>query len=142
MTRQKILIVEDNEHNLYMMVFLLEKSGFDTLEATNGPQALTMAVSELPDLVILDVQLPGMDGFSVARKLRALPCLDAVPIVAVTSHAMVGDRERILAAGADLYIEKPIDPSTFVASIRACLATGNQTRGDPGPPARPPTADE
>src|SRR5690606_39314796 len=78
---------------------------------------LESATSEPPDLILLDIQLPGMDGYEVARRLRGVETLARVPIVAVTSYAMVGDRERVLAAGCDGYIEKPIDPETFVASI-------------------------
>jgi two-component system cell cycle response regulator DivK len=89
--------------------------------APDGPQGITLAATLLPDLVLLDIQLPGMDGYSVARALRRMPALGATPIIAVTSYAMAGDRDKAVAAGCDGYIEKPIDPQTFVAEISAYL---------------------
>lgn len=112
-----VLVIEDNEQNLYLMRFLLEKNGFIVLEATDGVRGVEMAKEAKPDLILLDIQLPRMDGYTVARELRKNNALDGIPIVAVTSYAMVGDRERILAAGADGYIEKPIDPERFIGQI-------------------------
>ncbi|EKD35498.1 MAG: response regulator receiver protein [uncultured bacterium] len=113
----RLLIIEDNEQNFYLMRFLLEKSGFTVIGAEDGPKGVAMALSSAPDAILLDIQLPGMDGYAVAAELKKHPELDAVPIIAVTSYAMVGDRENIMAAGATGYIEKPINPSTFVAEI-------------------------
>jgi CheY-like chemotaxis protein len=112
-----ILLIEDNEQNRYLATFLLEKQGFVVTHAPDGPAGIACAGRERFDLILLDIQLPGMDGYAVARALRAEPALAAVPIVAVTSYAMVGDRERALAAGCVGYIEKPINPDTFVADI-------------------------
>lgn len=121
---RRILIIEDNEQNLYLMQFLLEKSGFTVLSAVEGRSGIDMAVQCRPLAILLDIQLPGMDGYAVAAALKKYPELDQVPIIAVTSYAMVGDREHILAAGATGYIEKPIDPDTFVMEIRNYLPTG------------------
>jgi CheY-like chemotaxis protein len=113
-----VLVIEDNEQNLYLMRFLLEKSGFTVVEATDGLKGVEMAKETKPNLILLDIQLPRMDGYTVAHELRKNNELAGIPIVAVTSYAMVGDRERILAAGADGYIEKPIDPEIFVEQIK------------------------
>lgn len=112
-----LLIIEDNEQNFYMMRFLLEKNGFKIIGAEDGRKGIEMALRCKPLAILLDIQLPEMDGYAVAAELKKHDELDGVPIIAVTSYAMVGDREHILAAGATGYIEKPIDPETFVAEI-------------------------
>jgi len=118
---QTLLIIEDNQQNLYLMRFLLEKSGFIIIDAENGRQGIDKALSCRPHGIVLDIQLPEMDGYAVAAELKKHRKLSGVPIIAVTSYAMVGDRERILAAGATGYIEKPINPETFVGEIRQYL---------------------
>jgi len=115
--KPKILVIEDNEQNLYLTTFLLEKSGCEIVPARSGPERIP------PDLIILDIQLPEMDGYAVARALRQNPMLALVPIVAVTSFAMVGDREQTRAAGCNAYIEKPINPDTFTREIKNHLPT-------------------
>jgi two-component system, cell cycle response regulator DivK len=117
-----VLIIEDNEQNLYLMRFLLTKHGFTVAEATDGKKGLEMAKELKPYLILLDIQLPVMDGYAVARELRKNDELAGTIIVAVTSYAMVGDRERILKAGADGYIEKPIDPERFVEQIKKYIS--------------------
>ena len=112
-----VLIIEDNEQNLYLVTFILEKNGYATVQARSGPEGIALANETLPVLILLDIQLPGMNGYDVARALRRNPALAAVPIVAVTSYAMVGDKERALEAGCTGYIEKPIDPETFMADV-------------------------
>lgn len=112
-----ILLIEDNPQNRYLTTFLLERRGHKVIQAETGPKGLALAGSERPDLILLDIQLPGMDGHSVARALKSDPELRAIPIVAVTSYAMAGDRDKCLEAGAEGYIEKPIDPETFVTEI-------------------------
>ncbi|MDA8134690.1 MAG: response regulator [Desulfobacteraceae bacterium] len=112
-----LLIVEDNAQNFYMMRFLLEKNGFAVIGAENGREGIEKALECNPKAILLDIQLPEMDGYAVARELKKHPELDRVPIIAVTSYAMVGDREKIMEAGATGYIEKPINPDTFVAEI-------------------------
>ena len=119
-----LLIVEDNEQNFYMMRFLLEKNGFSIIGAENGRKGIEMALQHRPEGILLDIQLPEMDGYAVAEELKTHKELDHVPIIAVTSYAMVGDRERVLAAGATGYIEKPIDPDTFVEKVAAYLKAG------------------
>ena len=113
----KILVIEDNEQNLYLTRFILESNGYEVVVARDGRSGVTMAAQEIPDLILLDIQLPGMDGYDVASALRDNQDLDNVPIVAVTSYAMVGDRERGLEAGCNGYIEKPINPETFMTEV-------------------------
>lgn len=115
--RKKLLIIEDNEQNFYMMRFLLEKNGFEIIGAETGKEGIEKALIHVPHAVLLDIQLPEMDGYAVAAELKKHDKLINIPIIAVTSYAMAGDRERILAAGADGYIEKPINPETFVSEI-------------------------
>ncbi len=117
----RILLIEDNAQNRYLVQFLLEQRGHEVFQAQTGPQGLEMAAQLRPDLILLDIQLPGMDGHAVARALKADAALSAIPIVAVTSYAMLGDREKCLAAGAAGYLEKPIDPATFVAEVEQFL---------------------
>jgi two-component system cell cycle response regulator DivK len=112
-----VLLIEDNEQNRYLVTFLLEGSGYQVTSAATGPDGIELARSGVFDLVLLDIQLPAMDGYAVAAALKADARTCGVPIVAVTSHAMVGDREKALASGAEGYIEKPIDPDTFVGEI-------------------------
>ncbi len=116
-----ILIIEDNEQNLYLMRFLLEKNGFSVTAAQDGQEGVRLACALKPAAILLDIQLPIMDGYAVAAALRRCASLDGVPIIAVTSYAMLGDRERILAAGATDYVEKPIDPDTFVERLHRHL---------------------
>jgi two-component system cell cycle response regulator DivK len=113
-----ILIIEDNAQNLYLMRYLLEQNGFTVLAAQDGRRGIEIACASAPLAILLDIQLPLMDGYAVARELRNCESLNGVPIIAVTSYAMVGDRERILEAGATDYLEKPIDPDTFVDCLR------------------------
>ena len=117
----RILIIEDNENNLYLQTFILEKNGHEIIQASSGEAGIARAAQELPDLILLDIQLPGMDGYTVAEALRKNPAIVNIPIVAVTSYAMTGDRERILAAGCTSYIEKPINPDTFHAEVAQFL---------------------
>lgn len=112
-----LLIIEDNAQNFYMMRFLLEKNGFAVIGAENGREGIEKAMECRPKAILLDIQLPEMDGYAVARELKKHPELDRVPIIAVTSYAMVGDKEKIMGAGATGYIEKPINPDTFAAEI-------------------------
>jgi len=117
----RILLIEDNAQNRYLATFLLEARGYQIVQAETGPLGLEEAARVQPDLIVLDIQLPGMDGYAVTRALKSDPRLEPIPVVAVTSHAMVGDREKCLEAGAEGYIEKPINPDTFVAEIERFL---------------------
>lgn len=121
MSRATVLLIEDNAENRYLVTFLLEQRGHEVVSAESGPEGLELAARLAPDLILLDIQLPGMDGYDVARALRRNAALRETPIIAVTSYAMAGDREKALAAGCDGYIEKPIDSETFVAEISAYL---------------------
>lgn len=130
--RHTILLIEDNEQNRYLATFLLEQANFAVIPAQSGPEGIDLARRVRPALIILDIQLPGMDGYAVAQALRQIADLQQVPIVAVTSYAMVGDRQRCLSAGCSGYIEKPINPDTFSNEIAAFL------KNDPaGQEARP-----
>jgi len=128
--KKPLLIIEDNAQNLYMMQFLLEKSGFTILSAMDGTKGVETALSCIPLAILLDIQLPGMDGYAVAAALKRHHELAEVPIIAVTSYAMVGDREQILAAGATGYIEKPINPATFVSEICRYFPPGWDAEGE------------
>jgi CheY-like chemotaxis protein len=116
-----ILLIEDNEQNRYLATFLLEKAGYEIIPASDGKLGIELAARVQPMLILLDIQLPTMDGYAVARALRSQSALKEIPIVAVTSYAMVGDREKALAAGCNGYLEKPIDPETFVAEVERYL---------------------
>jgi len=119
--KHTILLIEDNEQNRYLATFLLEKAGYAVIPASDGQLGIQLAARVLPQLILLDIQLPTMDGYAVASALRSNPLLADIPIVAVTSYAMVGDREKALAAGCNGYLEKPIDPDTFVAEVERFL---------------------
>ena len=123
-----ILLIEDNEQNRYLATFLLERHGYEVASAPDGLQGIEAAKTAIPALILLDIQLPMMDGYAVAQALREIESLRDIPIIAVTSYAMVGDREKCLAAGCNGYIEKPINPETFIAEIEMFL---------PHPPVRP-----
>ena len=114
---KRVLLIEDNEQNRYLVSFLMQARGWEMVQAEDGPTGVALASQVDPALILLDIQLPGMDGYAVARALRSDPKLAGTPIVAVTSYAMPGDRERCLAAGCNGYIEKPIDPQTFTAVV-------------------------
>lgn len=124
--KKKILYIEDNEQNLYLVTFILEKHGYEVHAAMDGQAGIESAARVLPDLILLDIQLPQMDGYAVARQLRTNAALAGVPIVAVTSYAMAGDREKALAAGCNGYIEKPINPDTFMAQVEMHLPSAGE----------------
>lgn len=133
----RILIIEDNPANIELMSFLLGAYGHTPLSAADGPRGVAAARSERPDLIACDVNLPGMDGFAVLAALKTEPSLAGVPILAVTALAMAGDREKVLAAGFDGYISKPIEPESFVAELEAFLAAAPAAASAP---ATPPAA--
>lgn len=124
-----ILMIEDNEQNRYLATFLLTQHGYEVVSAFDGPSGIALAQSLAPDLILLDIQLPGMDGYSVAIALRDIEALQSTPIIAVTSYAMVGDREKSLGAGCNGYIEKPINPDTFVSEIGKFLPPHSASQG-------------
>ncbi len=118
---KRILVVEDNETNMYLIRFILEKSGYEVIEAREGAVGVELAVKEKPDLVIMDLQLPDIDGLEATKRIRASEADSDIPIIALTSFAMAGDREKALAAGCTGYIEKPINPDTFITEIEKYL---------------------
>lgn len=126
--KPKILLVEDNEQNRYLATFLLEQAGLEVVHAPNGLEALAIAKENRPDLVLMDIQMPEMDGYEAARCLLQLPGCENLPIVAVTSYAMAGDRSRALKMGFAGYIEKPIETTSFVATVRQYLPNQEEVR--------------
>jgi two-component system, cell cycle response regulator DivK len=113
----RVLVVEDNEKNMKLFRDLLQAKGYETLEATTGEEAVELAVAERPDLVLMDVQLPGMDGVTALGQLRANEETAATTVVALTAQAMAGDRERFLDAGFDGYISKPVNVPEFLQAV-------------------------
>lgn len=114
---KRILMIEDNDQNAYLASFLLGARGWEIVRAADGETGISMAGTVKPALILLDIQLPGMDGYAVARALKANRDVADIPVIAVTSYAMAGDRDRCLSAGCDGYIEKPIDPETFADEV-------------------------
>lgn len=117
----KILLVEDNEMNRDMLSRRLIRRGYEVAIAVDGEQALTMATSESPDLILMDMSLPIIDGWTATRQIRANPLGKDIPIIALTAHAMAGDREKAIDAGCDDYDTKPIDIKSLLAKIEALL---------------------
>jgi len=117
----RILVIEDNPQNLELMCYLLRAFGHTVLAARDGAEGIEMSRREMLDVIICDVHLPGVDGYQVAQHLKKHPVLRQIPLVAVTALAMVGDREKLLSAGFDGYIDKPIDPERFVKQIEAFI---------------------
>ena len=118
---KRILVVEDNETNLYLIRFMLEKSGYEVIEAREGAVGADLAVKEKPDVVLMDLQLPDIDGLEATKRIRASEAGGKIPIITLTSYAMVGDREKAITAGCTGYIEKPINPETVIAEIEKFL---------------------
>jgi CheY-like chemotaxis protein len=120
MSERKILVVEDNDMNMQLVEFLLEEGGYAIVKATSGEEALAITQNgsdSAPDLILMDIHLPGMDGLSVVRAMKENARTSRIPILALTAHAMRGDKDRFLEAGCDGYISKPIDVKTFLSSI-------------------------
>jgi two-component system cell cycle response regulator len=120
----RILVIEDNAANMELMTYLLQAFGYATLQARDGKEGLEAAQREHPDLIVCDVQLPVMNGYEVARRIKADAATRDIPLVAVTAYAMVDDRQKTLAAGFDGYLTKPISPETFVQQIEAFMHAG------------------
>lgn len=118
---KRVLVVEDNATNLYLMRFILQKNGYEVIEARDGLMAVNVAKEEKPDLILMDIQLPILDGYEATRKIRAIEETKDIPIIALTSFAMVGDKEKALNAGCTGYLEKPINPETFIMEIEKYL---------------------
>ena len=115
------LVIEDNENNMELITFILEAHGYTTLRAMTGSEGIAMALSAAPDFVLLDIQLPDMDGAEALKAIRATDIGRDMPVIAVTSYAMSGDRDRLLASGCSGYIEKPIDPLLIINQVQGIL---------------------
>jgi len=118
------LIIEDNENNLELIRFILEQAGYKTRFSLTGLGGVQQVLSIPPDFVILDIQLPDINGLEVLKRIRASPVGENIPIIAMTSYAMSGDKEKLLAAGCTSYIEKPIDPMLVIGQIQEAIGEG------------------
>jgi len=118
---KQALVIEDNEDNMVLIRFILEKHGYQTIAAEDGKTGIDMAIKEKPNLIILDIQLPDLNGLDVLKAIRASGANGGTAIIAMTSFAMSGDKERFMQAGCSGYIEKPIDPDTVMAQIRTVV---------------------
>ena len=121
MKKKKILVVEDNRVNMYLVCYILEKNGYETVQADTGKKGVRLAIEEKPDLILMDILLPDINGLEATKEIRESEVDDKIPIVALTSYAMVGDKEKAMFAGCTGYIEKPIDPQTFMGEIEKYL---------------------
>jgi two-component system, cell cycle response regulator DivK len=119
---KRILVVEDQEDNRQILRDLLGSAGYNLVEAADGEQALAAYAKQRPDLILMDIQLPAMDGYETTRRIRADPESKAIPIIAVTSYALIGDEAKALAAGCNAYVTKPYSPRALLAKIRDYLA--------------------
>ncbi len=117
----KALLIEDNEDNRYLLRLLLERAGFDVAAAVDGKSGVDLARREAPDVILLDIQMPEMDGYEVAAFMKSDPVLASIPVVGVSSFAMPGDRDKAMRAGFAGYIEKPVDPERFAHSVTMFL---------------------
>ena len=115
------LVIEDNEDNMVLITRLLEKSGYSVLRAETGRQGIEIALNREPDFILLDIQLPDISGTEVLKIIRTTDKSSSIPVIAMTSFAMTGDREKLLAAGCDGYIEKPIDPGLVINQINRII---------------------
>ncbi|PKN12417.1 MAG: response regulator [Deltaproteobacteria bacterium HGW-Deltaproteobacteria-4] len=118
---KRVLVIEDNEDNLQIITYSLRRAGYEVLSAGTGEEGVAQAIAHRPDFILMDINLPGIDGIEATRRIRASEIEGTIPIVALTSYAMQGDRERILAAGCNGYFEKPFDPLTIVAQIHKVI---------------------
>jgi len=116
--KKRILVVEDQEDNRQILRDLLANAGYDMIEAEDGEQAIKLAASHQPDLILMDIQLPLVDGYEATRRLKADPSLMNIPIIVVTSYALSGDEEKARRAGCDAYVAKPYSPRALLAKIR------------------------
>ncbi len=121
MARMKILVVEDDPRSLKLVRDVLQANGYETEEVTNGEDAVVRAVQMKPDLIIMDIRMPGIDGLEATRRLKGDADTEMIPIIAVTAHAMPGDEEKILGAGCQAYLPKPLRFAEFVSTVMSLL---------------------
>ena len=114
---KRVLVIDDTEANIQLCTFILKKKGYEPIEARNGLEGVKSAIKERPDLILLDIQLPDIDGLEVAKRIRASEVESKIPIVAVTSYAMPGDKEKIMEAGCNGYLAKPINVEEFIREV-------------------------
>ncbi len=122
MMGKRILVVEDHEENRRILRDLLTSAGYAITEATTGEEGVTLAETQHPDLILMDIQLPGLDGYEATRRIKAQPALSRIPIIAVTSYALSGDDRRALEAGCDAYVAKPFSPRDLLVKVRSFTA--------------------
>ena len=118
---KRILVIEDTEDNRKILRDLLTSAGFELIEATDGESGIRMATEHRPDLILMDIQMPVMDGYEATRRIKADPALKAIPVIAVTSYALSGDEDKARAAGCDDYIAKPYSPRQMLAKVRGIV---------------------
>ena len=124
----RVLVVEDNPVNLELVGALLESEGYSVIPAETADVGLRLAAAERPDLIVMDIQLPGMSGYDATRLLKADPAMAAIPVVALTAHAMRGEEARAREAGCDAFLTKPIDTKLFRETLRRFLGDGRESR--------------
>ena len=124
--KKRILIVEDQEDNRKVLRDLLTSAGYEPIEAVTGEEGLTLAETQRPDLILMDIQLPGLDGYEATRRIKANPALRGIPVIAVTSYALSGDDVKAREAGCDAYVTKPFSPRALLATIREYQAAGER----------------
>jgi CheY-like chemotaxis protein len=122
----KVLYVEDNDDNVFVIKSRLSRAGFTVIIATDGAQGVAMAASEQPDLILMDLSLPVLDGWEATRRIKTAPETKHIPVIAITAHAMIGDREKAMAAGCDDFDTKPVELQRLLGKIRA-LVPGNSS---------------
>jgi two-component system cell cycle response regulator DivK len=118
---KKVLVIEDNKDNLMLITMALEYAGYQVISAETGEEGVETALKERPFFILMDINLPGIDGLETTRRIRATEIGNSIPIIAITSYAMLGDREKILAVGCNGYFEKPIDPLTIIGRIHKII---------------------
>jgi two-component system, cell cycle response regulator DivK len=121
---KRVLVIEDNEDNLRILRDLLTSAGYEPIEAVTGEEGVSLAETHRPDLILMDIQLPGMDGYEATRRIKVNPALRQIPVIAVTSYALSGDEVKAMEAGCDDYVTKPFSPRALLAKIREYLPQG------------------
>lgn len=122
----KVLVIEDNRDNLKLITYALNRAGYEVISAETGEDGVELALQEMPFFIIVDINLPGIDGIETTRRIRNSDIHDTIPIIAITSYAMLGDREKIMEAGCNGYFEKPIDPLTIMDKIHEVIKVQNE----------------
>jgi len=122
---KRVLVVEDNENNMKLITLVLEKHGYEPIKAFTGEEAVEKAIAERPEIILMDIQLPDINGTEAVQRIRMVDDMQEIPIIAITSYAMAGDREKMLELGCTGYFEKPIDPMTIVEDIEKIIKQRN-----------------